>query len=189
MKPVEHQRKKRRREEDRLGAYIVPLLKELYDDGPSPDRYVFDVHAMRRGGDLENVDILAFHWRSPKWVDVVTVEVKLKFTAVLLQQARNYTRFSERVWIAVPVQASSANGAAGELRVKDQLLFDEVLEAGIGILACYRGRGGAYQVFPIHWPRRNRVDSLAREELEKRYRPEFMDAGVIAPAGRSYPRP
>jgi len=182
------ERKKRRREEARLGAYIVPALEELYDDEASPDSYVFDVHSARGGNDFENVDLLAIHWRSPKAIDVITVEVKLKFTAFLVQQARNYTRFSERVWIALPVDATTSRDAAMELRAQDQLLFEHVIEAGLGILACHRGRGGAYDVFPIHWPRRNIVDAREREELIKRYRPQFEESGVIPPASRSYPK-
>jgi hypothetical protein len=182
------ERKKRRREEARLGAYILPLLEELYDDEASPDTYVFDVHSVRGGSDFENVDLLAIHWRSSKCVDVVTVEVKLKFTAFLVQQARNYTRFSERVWIALPVDATTAKDAALELRARDQLLFEHVVDVGIGILACHKGRGGAYDVFPIHWPQRNEVDPRAREDFVKRYRVQFEEAGVIAPIARSYPR-
>ncbi|MDQ2645150.1 MAG: hypothetical protein M3020_15140 [Myxococcota bacterium] len=182
------ERKKRRREEARLGAYIVPVLEELYDDEASPESYVFDVHAARGGNDFENVDLLAIHWRSAKVIDIVTVEVKLKFTAFLVQQARNYTRFSERVWIALPVDATTSRDAAMELRAQDQLLFEHVVEAGLGILACHRGRGGAYDVFPIHWPRRNVVDAREREELVKRYRPQFEESGVIPPVARSYPK-
>ncbi len=69
-----------------------------------------------------------------------------------------------------------------------QLLFEHVVEAGLGILACHRGRGGAYDVFPIHWPRRNVVDAREREELVKRYRPQFEESGVIPPVARSYPK-
>lgn len=182
------ERKKRRREEARLGAYIVPVLEELYDDEASPDNYVFDVHAARGGNDFENVDLLAIHWRSPKAIDIVTVEVKLKFTAFLVQQARNYTRFSERVWIALPVDATTSRDAATELRAQDQLLFEHVVEVGLGILGCHRGRGGAYDVFPIHWPRRNAVDPREREEFVRRYRPQFEESGVIPPVVRSYPK-
>lgn len=182
------ERKKRRREEGRLGAYIVPVLEELYDDESSPDTYVFDVHSLRGGSDFENVDLLAVHWRSPKSIDIVTVEVKLKFTGFLVQQARNYTRFSERVWIALPVDATNSKDAAVELRSQDQLLFDHVVDSGMGILACHRGRGGAYDVFPIHWPRRNIVDPREREVLIARYRQQFEDSGVVAPMARSYPR-
>jgi hypothetical protein len=77
---VPRERKKRRREEGRLGAYIVPFLEEIYDDEASPDTYVFDVHSTRGGTDFENVDLLAMHWRSAKCVDVISVEVKLRFT-------------------------------------------------------------------------------------------------------------
>jgi hypothetical protein len=182
------ERKKRRREEGRLGAYIVPILEEIYDDEASPETYVFDVHSTRGGSDFENVDLLAMHWRSPKCVDVITVEVKLKFTAFLVQQARNYTRFSERVWIALPVDATTAKDAATELRARDQLLFEHVVETGIGILACHKGRGGAYDVFPIQWPQRNIVDPRAKEDLIRRYRPQFEEAGVVPPVARSYPR-
>lgn len=182
------ERRKRRREEARLGTYILPVLEELYDDEASPEVYVFDVHSVRGGNDFENVDLLAIHWRSNKVIDLVTVEVKLKFTAFLVQQARNYTRFSERVWIALPVDATTANTAAIELRARDQLLFEHIIDVGLGILGCHRGRGGAYEVFPIQWPRRNVVDPREREEFIKRYRVQFEESGVIPPAARSYPK-
>jgi hypothetical protein len=182
------ERRKRRSEEARLGTYIVRTLEEIYDDEASPEKYVFDVHSLRGGSDFENVDLLAVHWRSPKVIDIVTVEVKLKFTAFLVQQARNYTRFSERVWIAMPVDATTAHAAAMELRGQDHLLFEHVVEVGLGILGCHRGRGNSYNVFPVHWPRRNQVDPREREELVKRYRNEFEESGVIPPATRSYPR-
>jgi hypothetical protein len=75
-----------------------------------------------------------------------------------------------------------------ELRARDQLLFEHVIETGLGILACHKGRGGAYDVFPIHWPQRNVVDPRAKEDLVKRYRPQFEEAGVVPPIARSYPR-
>jgi hypothetical protein len=124
----------------------------------------------------------------PKCIDIVTVEVKLKFTSFLVQQARNYTRFSERVWIALPVDATSAKDASVELRAQDTLLFEHVVASGLGILACHRGRGGAYDVFPVHWPSRQAVDERERELFIERYRPQFEESRVIPPAARSYPK-
>jgi len=112
------ERRKRRGEEARLGRYVKTLLEELYDDEAAPEKYVFDVHSARAGSDFENVDLLAVHWSSPECIEIITVEVKLSFTGFLVQQARNYTRFSERVWIAVPVAATTAKDAAMDLRAK-----------------------------------------------------------------------
>jgi hypothetical protein len=184
------EKKKRRAEERRMGTYIKSTLVELYDSEYVPDDidFVFDVSAERSGGDFENVDLLAIHWRSTEAIDFVSVEVKLRFGPHVVQQARNYCRFSERVWIAVPVDAKTAKDAATELRAADPLLFDHVVEIGLGILVCRRGQGGAYEVFPIHWPRRNSPDSLERSRFVERYRSQLQEAEVLPKEERSYPR-
>ena len=183
------ERVERRHEEARLGTYVRPVLEEIYDDDASPDEYVFDVHSLRGGNGFENVDLLAVHWRSPALIEIVTVEVKLKFTSALVQQARNYTRFSERVWIALRVAAASTLDAALELQAHDPLLFEHVVDIGLGILGCHRGpgRGGSYDVFPIHWPRKNSIDPLARAEFVRRYRTQLERGRAAAPPARSYP--
>jgi hypothetical protein len=178
-----------RQEEARLVTYVREQLETICgsDFGPDAD-IVFDVHNQRPGNDFENVDVIAVHWRSDEVVDIVTVEVKLEFTSRLVQQANNYRRFSNRVWIAVPVSATSGEAAA-ELRETDPLLFDYVVDLGIGILGCRRGRGRAYEVVPIHWPRLQRPDPIERDAFLDRYRTVFEDAGVVAPRSRqSYPR-
>jgi hypothetical protein len=142
--------------ERRLGTYVVSALESIYqsDHAPEDAPYVFDVHNERAGSEFENVDVMAAHWRSQKVVELVAVEVKLEFTARLVQQARNYGRFADRVWIAVPVLAEAAD-ASGALREFDPLLFEHVVDAGLGILACRRRPGRSYEVLPAHWPRRS----------------------------------
>src|SRR5579859_719943 len=138
------ERRRNRQEERRLGTYVVSALENIYQSDHTPDEapYVFDVHSDRAGTEFENVDVMAAHWRSPKVVELVTVEVKLDFTARLVQQARNYGRFSDRVWLAVPVLAEAAD-ASGALREFDPLLFEHVVDAGLGVLACRRRPGVA----------------------------------------------
>jgi hypothetical protein len=136
-------RKPLRQEEARLVNYIGSALEDIYDSEfvPSKDTpYVFDVHSSRAGSDFENVDLLAVHWRSHDRVEIITVEAKLAFTSRCVQQANNYRRFSDRVWIAVPT--SSMDGA-GELRETDPLLFEYVIEAEWASWHAAEGRGAA----------------------------------------------
>jgi hypothetical protein len=178
------ERRRNRQEERRLGTYVVSTLENIYQSECTPEDapYVFDVHNDRAGTEFENVDVMAAHWRSTKVVELVTVEVKLEFTARLVQQARNYGRFSDRVWLAVPVLAE-AGDAAGALREFDPLLFEHVIDTGLGILACRRRPGRSYDVMPVHWPRRARPDAIEKEAFLERYRRQFEQAGVLAPRG------
>ena len=128
------------------------------------------------------------YWRSPSHADLVTVEVKLDFTAALVQQASNYRRFSDRVWIAVPIRAEPS-GAAAKLRESNQRLFDHVIDLGMGILACRPARGRSYDVFPVHWPKRLVVDPLERDAFVERHRECLEHAAVVPPLdGTGYPR-
>jgi hypothetical protein len=179
----------RRQEERRLGTYVVSALESIYQSDWSPDDapYVFDVHSDRPGAEFENIDLLAVHWRSERNVELVAVEVKLEFTARLVQQARNYGRFADRVWLAVPVSAEAAE-ASTALRDLDPLLFEHVVDSGLGILACRRRPGRSYEIAPVHWPRRNVIDPLEKEMFLERYRHHFESAGAMPPrAGRKYP--
>ena len=183
------ERRRNRQEERRLGTYVVSALENIYQSDHTPDEapYVFDVHSDRAGTEFENVDVMAAHWRSPKVVELVTVEVKLDFTARLVQQARNYARFSDRVWVAVPVLAEASDASAA-LREFDPLLFEHVIDTGLGILACRRRPGRSYEVLPVHWPRRTRADAVEKEAFLERYRRHFEQAGVLAPrGGHRYP--
>jgi hypothetical protein len=182
-------RPKYRQEERRLGAYAVSTLESLYQSEHTPEDsdYVFDVHSDRPGTEFENVDLLAVHWRSSKTVELIAVEVKLDFTARLVQQARNYSRFADRVWIAVPVLAELSE-AANALRDFDPMLFEHVVDSGLGILACRRRPGRSYEVVPVHWPRRIDPDPVEKELFLERYRKHFEAAGVLPPrGGRRYP--
>lgn len=181
---AEPQRRSYRQEEARLVTYVTASLEELYASDYAPsgiEAIAFDVHKQRAGSEYENVDVLAVHWRSPKRVDIIAVEVKLQFGPAVVHQAHNYTRFSNRVWIAVPVQVGAPE-AAMALRAENPALFDYVVELGIGILGCHRRQGGRYNVFPLHWPSRLECDPLERDGLIHRYRTEFEDTGVVAPA-------
>jgi hypothetical protein len=116
-------------------------------------------------------------------VDLVTVEVKLDFTAKLVQQAHNYCRFSDRVWIAVPVLADVSDSAQA-LREYDPALFDYVVDIGLGVLACRRRPGKSYEVIPVQWPRRLHPDPVEKEAFIDRYRTDLESACVVAPATR-----
>lgn len=184
-----NERRQARQEEARLGTYVVGALENIYqsDYAPTESPYAFDVHSERPGSEFENVDAIAVHWRSERIAEIVSVEVKLDFTARLLQQARNYSRFSDRVWVAVPVLADVAD-VAEALRDYDPLLFEHVLEVGLGILACRRRPGRSYEIVPVQWPRRNHPDAVEREQFLERYRSSFEAAGVLAPRTRTrYP--
>jgi hypothetical protein len=166
-----------KQEEARLVTYIRDALAVIYESDFQPESadHVFDVHNDRGGSDFENVDLLGFHWRSHEIVETIAVEAKLTFSARLIQQASNYQRFANRVWIALPCSS------ADELREYDERLFDFVVERGLGILGCIRRRGRSYEVQAIHWPRYQQVDPLERLALIERHRPTFEEAKVVAP--------
>jgi hypothetical protein len=182
-------RRSARQEEARLVRYVVDALSDLYSsEFASPDMEIaFDVHSDRGGSDYENVDAIAIHWRAREIVDLVSVEVKLSFTAKLAQQANNYRRFSDRVWAAVPVQAPVAQ-AATELRDMNPRLFEYFVNSGIGILACRKSLGRSYEVFPVQWPTRCVADPCEREAFIERHRDTFEAAGVVAPRARTFPK-
>jgi hypothetical protein len=171
-------KKPNRQEEARLCKYVEAALETLYasDFGPDDVQIAYDVHSERPGSEFENMDVVAIHWRSDEVVELIAVEVKLDFSPRLVLQAGNYKRFAHRVWVALPV---SSDEPGIELREHDPLLFEHVLEEGIGVLACRRKQGGAYDVRPIHWPQLNPLDSIARDALIERYRSVFEDAQVV----------
>lgn len=175
------QRPRNRQEESRLGTYVLSALENIYQTDFSPEDapFVFDVHNARAGSGWENVDLLAVHWRTPAVVEIVAVEVKLDFTARLVQQARNYARFADRVWVAVPILAEAAD-AATALREFDPLLFEHIVDEGLGILACRRRPGKSYEVLPVQWPKRLRPDPVEKEAFIDRYREQFEEAVVVA---------
>jgi hypothetical protein len=174
-----------RQEEARLVTYVKSALEEVYSsDANSADKtFVFDVHSHRKGSTFENTDLIAIHWRSREVCDLIAVEVKLEFSAQVVQQALSYTRFSHRVWVAVPVDTDSH----AELRERNPALFEYAIAQGLGVLACRRRKGRSYEVFPIHWPLRNTLDPLEEEEFLERYREEFEEGGVIEPKDRRRP--
>jgi hypothetical protein len=180
-------RPRMRQEEGRLGTYVVAALEDIYqpDIATLDAPYVFDVHRERAGNEFENVDVMAVHWRTEKLVDLVAVEVKLEFTSRLVQQARNYTRFADRVWLAVPVRAE-AQSVAQALKELDALLFEHIVDVGIGILRCRRRPGKSYEVIPVQWPRRTHPDPVERECFIDRYREHFEQARIVAPRGRCH---
>lgn len=166
-----------RQDEARLVTYVKSALEEIYasDVGPEDTDFVFDVHSARKGTSFENVDLIAVHWRSPNFCDLITVEVKLEFSPQVVQQALNYTRFSHRVWVAVLVETDSRN----ELPKRHPALFDYAVSRGLGVLACRRRKGRSYEVLPVHWPLRNQPDPLAEEEFIERYREQFETAEAV----------
>lgn len=178
------ERRKIRQEEARLGTYVASTLENIYQSDFAPDEaeYVFDVHKERPGSEFENVDVLAVHWRSDEHVELIAVEVKLDFTARLVQQARNYSRFADRVWLAVPITADASDAAAA-IREYDPMLFEHVIEIGLGVLACRRRPGKSYEVMPVHWPRRLLPDPVEKEIFLERYRRSFESARVLARGG------
>lgn len=178
----EHEKPKYRQDESRLCSYVRETLSDIYasDFGPDDAEYAFDVHKRRPGSNYENVDLIAADWRSNSIVELVAVEVKLDFTSKLIQQANNYARFADRVWIAVLIEGRLADAAA-LLRDYDALLFDYSVELGLGILACRRGRGNSYEIAPVQWPRQYNVSRVEREEFIERFREVFEEARVIKP--------
>ncbi len=168
-----------RQEEQRMGRYITDALSDIYANDYSADQVAFDVHSARPRSSYENVDQLAVFWRSARHAETVAVEAKLRFTPQLVHQARNYCRFAHRVWIAVPVTTGPENAAA-DLQLEDPLLFEYVLEQGIGILACRRRPGSAYEVFPVHWPQRQTVDPVELDEFVQAYWDEFEAARLVS---------
>jgi len=168
-----------RQEEARLVAYVKSALEDLYSSEAIPEdrTIVFDVHSARKGSSFENVDLIAVHWRPCNVCDLITVEVKLEFSAQVVQQPLNYARFSHRAWVAVLVETNSNS----ELRERNPTLFEYVISHGLGILACRRRQGRSYDVFPVHWPTRNQLDPLEEAEFLERYRDEFEEAGVVEP--------
>lgn len=145
-----------RQEEARLVTYVKGALEDLYanDSSPADTDFVFDVHSHRKGGSFENTDLIAVHFRSREVFELVAVEVKLEFSAQVVQQALSYTRFSHRAWVAVPVETDSH----WELRERNPTLFEYAISRGLGILACRRRKGRRYEVFPVHWPLRHTLD-------------------------------
>jgi len=174
-----------RQDEARLVTYVKNALEELYSsDANSADKnIVFDVHSHRKGSTFENTDVIVIHWRSREVCELITVEVKLEFSAQVVQQALSYTRFSHRAWVAVPVDTDSRS----ELREKNPALFEYAISKGLGILACRRRKGRSYEIFPIHWPLRNVLDPVEQEEFLERYREEFEEAGVLEPKDKRRP--
>ncbi len=178
-----------RQDEARLVTYVKGRLDDVYATEFGPEcEYVFDVHNDRAGSGYENVDLVAVHWRSDEIIELVTVEVKLDFNVKLVQQAANYIRFSDRVWIAMPVAAQLVDAAA-ELRELDPLLFEHIVELGMGILACRRGRGGSFEVVPVHWPRLQNPARLEKARFLERHRGIFEEACIVAPReSQRYPK-
>jgi hypothetical protein len=177
-----------RQEEARLVQYVKKALEDLYSsdaNSENSEAFVFDVHASRSGSSFENVDLIAVHWLPLDFCELVTVEVKLEFSAHAVHQALSYTRFSHRTWIAVPVDTDSHSS---ELRETNLSLFEYAISRGLGILACRRRRGKSYEVFPIHWPLRNQLDPLAEEQFKERYRDMLEEAGVLERRKKKFPR-
>ena len=175
-----------RQEEARMVKYVKIALEELYasDVGPEETEFVFDVHSARKGSSFENVDLIAVHWRPRNFCDLITVEVKLEFSAHAIQQALNYTRFSHRAWVAVLVETD----LSAELAQRHPALFDYAISRGLGVLACRRQQGRSYKVSPVQWPLRSHPDPLQEEEFIERYREQFEEAGIVESEKRPRPR-
>jgi len=167
-----------KQEEARLNTYVIEALKQIYStefiDDSTP--YVFDVHNDRPGSVYENVDIVGVHFRNEGVAEIFAIETKLEFTAKAMQQALNYTRFANRVWLAVPV---TTHEGAEELRAIDESLFEYAVAKGIGILACRKAKGRSYDVRAVHYPTRQTIDPVDRAIFVERYRPNFEASGLI----------
>jgi hypothetical protein len=183
------ERRRNKKEEARLVTYVKSALENIYDTQYGPEAEIaFDVHNDRAGNSYENVDLIAIDWRSDDVVETIAVEAKLYFNVKLVQQAKNYTRFADRVWIAVNVKVGAAEAAAA-LREENPLVFDYVVDSGIGILGCKRNQGKSYDVFPIHWPSLNNPNKLEKNEFIKRHLSVFQEAKVVAPESKErYPK-
>lgn len=177
-------RRSHNQEEKRLCKYVTTALEQIYESDYSGEHFAFNVCDERPSGDYRNVDLIAVDWRNENICELIAVEVKLGFNSKLVQQASNYTRFSNRVWIAVLIEDADRDSLLDALRMKDALLFDHVVELGLGILACRRTQGRSYEVFPIQWPRLQRPSMLELDSFKESYRDTFEKAGVLAPETR-----
>ena len=182
--PIDFERKRAyKKSEEKLCKYIEYELKTIYDSKIRPDNEnVFSVYRRKSGGCYGNVDLLAVSWITEKDFELVAIEVKLKFNEELVQQACNYGRFADRVWIAFPVVGNPFE-CASVLRESNPLLFDCVLDMGLGILAVGRvGKGGRYTVKPIHWARRLAPNKADRLDFTERYKEYLEEAGATEEA-------
>jgi hypothetical protein len=117
---------------------------------------------------------IAVHRRSRNFCDLIAVEVKLEFSAHVVQQALNYKRFSHRTWVAVVVELDSKD----DLPRRYPALFDYAISNGLGVLACRRRQGRRYEVLPVNWPLRNQPEPLAEEDFIERYRDQLREAAI-----------
>jgi len=174
---------KRKAEERRLCEnYIHPFLTELYETEHKPHETecAFVVQDQRPSSSLRNVDLVAVQWRTPEFVELITVEAKLSFSAQLVQQAANYIRFSHRVWIAVVVNAGTDVGEiAQSLYDKDPLLFEYVVSLGLGIIACQKAKGGSFNCYAVQWPKKQSPDEFEKASFIEDYRETFEEAGLL----------
>jgi hypothetical protein len=101
--------------------------------------------------------------------------VKLDFTAQLIQQARNYGRFADRVWLAVPVLAEAAE-ASTALRDFDPMLYgiltkDRTVQTHpVELSVLGTARHHRPSAIPDPAPDRARIDRLAVRVQDERPR-------------------
>ena len=190
----EPKRSPNKQEEWRMSSYIMDYLSDLYSNGPfvpEDAEVAFDVCDQRRKikgstkSVWENIDVLAVDWRSPTAVDLVAVEAKLSFTTDAVMQAISYTRFADRVWLAIGCPTDSP---LEYLFFENRSLLDFAVEHGLGILCCKMGRGRSYDVIPVSYPRKQRPDEIERERFKERYSTTLEKALVLQPGhNRRYP--
>lgn len=171
------------REEAVMGISVAMHLNELYSQfSPYDLDCALDVHSRRTGSQFENVDAIAADWQDGEVVELVSVEVKLKFGPEVVQQAANYCRFSHRVWIAIRLpQHSSLSKACEYLRGSSPRLFEYVVELGLGIIACRENEErNSYELRPVQWPRRQQPSSLEKKLFLRRYEQEWKQLGVLS---------
>ena len=190
----EPKRSPNKQEEWRMSSYIMDYLSDLYMTSrfvPADTEVAFDVCDQRRKikgtskGVWENIDVLAVDWRSDTAVDLVAVEAKLSFTSDAVMQAISYTRFADRVWLAVGCQTDSP---LEDLLFENRSLLDFAVGHGLGILCCKMGRGRSYDIIPVSYPRKQNPDEIERDRFKERYSTTLEAAKVLQPGqNRRYP--
>lgn len=174
-------KRQHRQEEARMCGYVKSFLYDIYDSEHNPDvENIFQVHSKLSSGAYRNIDILAVDWRTSEHYELVSVEAKLAFNPQAVLQATNYLRFSHRVWLAIKIPSGTQQDAAGSyLKDMNRLLYEQVLDLGIGILACFSTRGRAYKIVPVQWPKLQRPTEIEMHNFKEAYRENLIDAGVL----------
>jgi hypothetical protein len=178
--------------EDAMCEDIKDTLEDLYPESQKTHWKTketlptcFNVGSVRGGNSFEHIDVLAVHWKNEKHYEIVAVEAKQDFTAEAVFQALSYTRFADRVWVAVLIPPKISDDNHIEWLMDTNLeLFEYAIDMGLGILACRRTQGGGngrYNIYIQSYPQLQTPKKACRENFEKRYQEQLLLAGVVHP--------